>query len=185
MTDPADIDYWNAVENPRAAAWSDPDWNQGIEDCLDQIIPWLPVRGRILDVGAGVGRLAIPIAERLPDVNVLAFEPSTRMFWDAPAAARVHWYTRWPEETVDAALIVTVLQHLPHDRQAELIAKTADRLTGGGTLIFQTVAGDADGPGSHHTNFRQVGEWCDQAGLKIIKSHLGAVRPGWLWTVAQ
>lgn len=182
MIDPADPAYWDTHPDPQAAVWSDPNWEEGIELCLNQILPYLPREGYVLDVGAGVGRLANPIAERT-GLIVRAYEPSARMRDAATPHERVFWSESWPEGLSHAAYIVAVLQHLPYPEQRAVLAHTVERLVQDGTLIFQSVEGSADGPGSHHVTRPTLTEWCDSLRLRIVGFGQG-VHSSWLWTIA-
>jgi hypothetical protein len=184
MTDPADLEYWENVDDPRAAVWSDDNWQEGIDLCLEQIEPYLPDSGMVLDVGAGINRLAVPIVEHHDRLIVHTYEPSATMRLAAARHHRIVEHAMWPDGPFQGAYIVAVLQHLSYFQQADLIAATADRLTYGGVLIFQTVLGTADGPGSHHTNLIQVREWCHKAHLNLVGFTTGKVHENWLWTVA-
>lgn len=182
--DPADIAYWDETSDPYRAVWSDDNWYEGIRLCLDQIEPYLPDSGLVLDVGAGINRLAVPIVENNDRLIVHAYEPSQTMRLAAASHYRIVQHDSWPDGPFQAAYIVAVLQHLPHSQQAQMLAVTADRLTFGAPLVFQTVLGTADGPGSHHTNAVQVREWCYKAHLNVVGFTTGPVHDEWLWTVA-
>lgn len=182
--DPADIRYWDQTSDPYRAVWNDDDWYQGIRDCLSQVEPYLPESGMVLDVGAGINRLAVPIVENNSRLVVHAYEPSQTMRLAAATHYRIIQHADWPDGPFQGAYIVAVLQHLPYDQQAALIAATADRLTFGGTLIFQTVLGDEDGPGSHHVNATQIRQWCHAAHLNLVGLTIGVAHASWLWTVA-
>ena len=184
MTDPADIEYWDQVDDPYRAVWSDDNWQEGVDECLKQVVPYLPDSGMVLDVGAGINRLALPIVENNDRLVVHAYEPSSTMRLAAATHYRIVQHDRWPDGPFHGAYIVAVLQHLPYQQQADLLAATADRLTYGATIIFQTVLGVADGPGSHHTNAIQVRGWCHAAHLNPVGYTTGKVHESWLWTVA-
>ena len=184
MTDPADLEYWNQVDDPRKAIWSDDNWEEGVDLCLEQIEPYLPDSGLVLDVGAGINRLAVPIVENNDRLVVHAYEPSATMRLAAVQHDRIVEHGLWPDGPFQAAYIVAVLQHLDYIQQGDLIAATADRLTYGGVLVFQTVLGVADGPGSHHVNAVQVRGWCHKGNLNPVGSTVGKVHDEWLWTVA-
>ena len=184
MTDPANIEYWNQQTDLAAAVWSEPDWDQGVEDCLTHICKWMPPIGQVLDVGAGIGRLAIPVAKRM-QLEVWAYEPSDTMRNGIPDSFGVHPTGVWPDTTFTGAWCVLVMQHLEYVQQADLILQTAARLEEGARFVMQTVHGYTDSPGSHHVMYPRLARWLDDAGLRPLEVRVGGVFDHWLWVGPQ
>ena len=174
VNDPADLEYWNRQTDLAAAVWSEPDWDQGVEDCLSQICRWMPPIGQVLDVGAGIGRLAIPVAQRM-QLEVWAYEPSYTMRDAIPDSFGVIPVGVWPDTTFTGAWCVLVLQHLEYDQQESIITHVADRLEEGARFVIQTVHGYTDSPGSHHVMYPQLASWIDRAGLRPVEARVGGV----------
>ena len=70
MTDTG-VAYWDAqaatVEEARRAVWAADGWDEGVADTLDILGRWLgdlPDRPRLVDVGCGMGRVAVPAVSR-------------------------------------------------------------------------------------------------------------------------
>ena len=185
--DPADIRYWDDTTNPHEAAWNDIDrWEWGIAECLKPIRRYVGPNPAVwLDVGAGVGRLAIPLVERYDNKHVVAFEPSPTMRAQIPIHPRVTVVHDWPDGPFDMVYCVAVMQHLPYTQQADIVARAANRLAPRGRLVFQTVFGTNNGPGSHHTDWDTPAAWCSGAGLTVVDQTMGHAHDTWLWTHAQ
>ena len=181
MPDPSELDYWDQPDL-RKAVWSEDDWEQGIEDCLAMIMPHMPDQGRVLDVGAGIGRLAQPIRDRT-GLEVWCYEPTPAMRHAIPAGLQV--MAEWSDVKFAAAYTVAVLQHLQYWQQQSLITHTAQHLREGGTFIMQTVKGDTDSPGSHHVAYSTALLWLNEAGLRATDVWFDTVRPGWMWIVSH
>ena len=103
----------------------------------------LPYSGRIVDVGAGTGTLAIALAGSRPDVQVVAVDGDPEIIRMAQAkrgAELVHWRTGLAGEldledaSADAVVMSLLLHHL--DRPTKLRALTDARriLRGNGQL---------------------------------------------------
>lgn len=185
MSDPSEVAYWNDQTDLKAAVWSDPDYNQGVRDCLHVLNKWLPDEGVLLDVGAGIGRLAVPFAAA--GRWVYAYEPADRMRDEMLGLSQVIASNHLPAADmfdITFAYCVVVLQHLQHAQQEELIGQVAAVLQPDAVLVVQHVIGDADGPGSHHVTFERLDGWVRDAGLTPFEALFDVVRPGWVWMAA-
>ncbi|MFF4144838.1 class I SAM-dependent methyltransferase [Streptomyces sp. NPDC001698] len=105
--------------------------------------------GVVVDLGAGSGRGVRVICDALPQVPVLAVEPSAAM--RAVLLARVHEdgelrkrvtvvhgdcaSTDWPDG-VRAVVALNVIGHLPPDQRRALWNRAARQLAPGGVLVF-------------------------------------------------
>ncbi|MFQ5448397.1 MAG: class I SAM-dependent methyltransferase [Saprospiraceae bacterium] len=105
-----------------------------------QLLPLLPKAGRVLDVGAGYGRLSRIIKKERPDLEVIGIDFShdfCRVYQQetGPAiCADIHHLPLAPHSN-DALLIVTVLMYTQGDTQA--IARTLiEQLKPGGIALF-------------------------------------------------
>jgi ubiquinone/menaquinone biosynthesis C-methylase UbiE len=87
----------------------------------DRVLAGVPEGGRVVDVGAGTGTLAIALADTRPDVEVIAVDGDPEALALAErkhGAERVRWLPGLageldlPDGSVDAAVMSLVLHHL-------------------------------------------------------------------------
>lgn len=148
-----------------------PDAEAAIADAIAMELQSVTVSPRVIEVGIGTGRVAIPLAER--GVRVIGFDVSPKMLLrllqkrrdvDVCLAEAAHPPLR--DRSFDAALFVHVL-HLVPDVAASIIAARAlvhDR----GVLIF--------GSDDEQTGVR---EEADQAIRKTVREVAGVEMTGW------
>ena len=100
----------------------------------DRIAAHVPRGGRIVDVGAGTGTLAIAVAERRPDAQVIAVDgdpEALRLARRKPGAEHVSWRhglageLELEDASADAVVMSLLLHHL--DPDAKLRALTDAR----------------------------------------------------------
>ena len=117
---------------------------------IEELLPRLrPEAGPILDVGAGSGANTAAILERLPDVRVVALEPSRAMrsLILSRLAVRPEWHRRItvrPEdffsaslpERIGGAILIGVIGHFDPGERAAVLAELAARLPEGGAALF-------------------------------------------------
>lgn len=117
---------------------------------LEALLPHIDTQeGPILDIGAGSGSNTTYLLEHLPEVRVLALEPSTSMrsLLLSKIAAHPEWFPRVtvrPEDFFSAtlpqhvagAVLLGVFGHFDPGERAALLAELADRLpVGGGAVV--------------------------------------------------
>lgn len=114
-----------------------------------------PPGARVLDVGAGTGRVSLAVADRAGEVCALEPSPAMRAILLAKLAGRPDL---WPRVTVldhaapafrlprsfGYAYLAGVLQHLAPAQRPELFATLARHLDPGGLLAVDMICGDDD-----------------------------------------
>lgn len=201
---------WDAQAATYAAAqqavWAEDDtrYLHRILDCLGELWPRLAVpddiHGTILDLGCGVGRLAIPVAQALTQAQLIGVDVSPRMVDYArqaaheacvPNAAFVLCDGRdlsvLDLEPVSAAFSVLLFQHLPGDACVGYIQQVAALLEPGSRFVFQYVEGSEDIAMSRQRDEATVRGWCSDAGLSVVDITPGFVvlYPEWRWVTAE
>lgn len=135
---------------------------------------------RVLDVGAGFGAVSRRIAERRPDVDVLAIEPAANVYDTlverCAGLANVRTLQRTSREVpgrFDTVLYVNVLEHIQDD--ADELRTAFDLLDPGGAIglfvpAMPALYGSLDYKSGHYRRYthRQLAELLEQAGFDDV-----------------
>jgi SAM-dependent methyltransferase len=149
---------------------------------LDQFGPHL--RGRVLEVGAGLGTITRRLLDRDPDLAIVALEPAANLFADLQALASVEprvrayqqtlaaWTPR-PSECFDAVMYLNVLEHIADD--AAELRRAAEVLRPGGALLvfvpgLERLYSDLDWRAGHYRRYglRELGDLVGAAGFEPV-----------------
>lgn len=195
------------LERARRAIWGEPaagSWEARIPACLEQILPALErgvaarksrTKARVLDLGCGIGRLMLPVAQHFPKAEVVGVDISAPMLDRAREAAAAAGLANVRLEFGDgralpavgalhAAFSMIVFQHIPWEAKAQYIGDVADRLAPGGVFRFQYVEGEERAFLSEHAREVDVVRACECAGLCVDAVDRGAMYPQWTWITA-
>lgn len=193
----------DTLDDAWAAVWAEDAGRQqvGIDHCLSMLGPVLDTVGpgsQVLDLGAGIGRLALPVAAAT-GATVWALDSSERMLEHLTARA-AHWARTQPcavlpvlgdgatippgVPVLDGVYSVVTLQHLDPDQQGRYVAEVAGRLHPGGILRFQVVTDTEAGPLSHPVDEAHVERWCTAANLDLVDWSPDPRFPTWRWATA-
>ncbi len=208
-TPQSEREFWERAasgdfEALRQSIWGEAEpgaWETRIPECLGMIVPALR-RGlgrrksvSILDLGCGIGRLTLPVAQIFPKATVIGVDISQAMLDRAALEAagegvdNVVWTlgdgrTLPVTGTLHAAYCMITFQHMPWSAAAGYIGQVAERLADGGVFRFQVVEGADEHFLSHHTNERAVRDACDAAGLEVSAYERGGMYAQWSWVTA-
>jgi SAM-dependent methyltransferase len=198
--------YWDAsaTGDARWELFSVPGiegWQAGVDTCLAQIVSILtPVfrsGATVLDLGCGIGRLTLPLADRFPDVTFVGVDLSPKMVSAARISAKTHGLSNARFMTGDGrslpkslprlagAFSMLTYQHLPAEAQEGYIRAIAAKLDPGGALRLQFVTSEVDHFLSHGVSPDAVRDWCVVAGLTVEAVETGAVDESWGWLTAR
>lgn len=132
---------------------------------------------RVLDLGAGIGRFSIPIAQRVgPDGEVVALDIQQEMLdilekraADAGVAnirtlRAAAGEGAVEEAAFDRAVLVAVLGEIPHETRVAALREIADGLKPDGILYVSEVPGDP-----HFQIPRAVARLGAEAGLRVLR----------------
>ena len=104
-----------------------------------------PAEGRVIDVGAGRGQLALALAAGGASRRVLAVEADPRRVAALRARASELPIAVLEDDPrtaslppTDAVALVDVLQHLDEEQQADLVHRALRALLPGGTILIRT-----------------------------------------------
>ena len=151
---------------------------------LDEFDPYL--RGRVLEVGAGLGTITRKLVDRYPELSVVALEPAGNVFADLESYAALtprvtaHRQTLAeydPEDAAgfDAVLYLNVLEHIADDEQELRLAARALR-PGGALLIFgpalEWLYSELDYRAGHYRRYslRRLRALVSAAGLRVVSA---------------
>lgn len=163
---------------------------------LDEFHPY--IRGRVLEVGAGMGTITRKLLDRYPDITVTALEPAENMIGSLQSYAAVNPRVDVHRQTLahfevpaggfDAAMYLNVLEHVADDG-AELAMARAALKPGGALLVFgpahEWLYCDLDYKAGHYRRYsvRQLRSVVRNAGFEVVSLRyfdvLG-VAPYWL-----
>lgn len=173
------------------AVWSEP--GDGVAESL----AWIGVlpEGRVLDLGCGVGRVAIPYAQAHPGSTIVGVDSSVEMLRWADARRgecrnvlfrHVGGADLEGLGQFDAAWSMLVLQHLEPCVAAGYVAQLGQLVRPGGVVRLQFVDADLTGPGDvgplswpHHREL--VCSWLRSARFDVSDVAVGGMRPTWTW----
>lgn len=176
------------------------DANLSVEDFIPLIIPHIePVipeaNASILELGCGYGRLTVEVKKHFPDAFVSGTDINTTFLSRAEEHSGYRadkgnptkypfYYERdnlngIPKQ--NAIYSVAVFQHLPNNQKRDYIRQVSKGLRKGGIFRFQYVEGDADTFLTHDAHFKDVSEWCEDAGIEIASVDYDLIKPRWTW----
>jgi SAM-dependent methyltransferase len=149
---------------------------------LHEFQPYL--KGRVLEVGAGLGTITRKLVEADPAVTVVALEPAENLFDDLTAVAAANpriiasqltsgEYLDRSTEQFDAVIYLNVLEHIEHDVEELKITGAALR-PGGHLLVFgpglQWLYSELDYNAGHYRRYTLAGlrKVVEAAGLQVV-----------------
>lgn len=180
------------LDEARRAVWSERDWEGGIAHCLPHLTS-MPEDGTLLDLGCGVGRLAIPMARSRPDATVLAVDTSPEMIRyleqtpDLPPNLVPLCVTYDGVGTLDGigrlggAWSVLTFQHLSGNDQWYYLLDLSHHLPPGAPLVLQHVTDCEAGPLSNPVPEAHMRYWWQVNGLEIVSYETDDRFPTWRW----
>jgi 2-polyprenyl-3-methyl-5-hydroxy-6-metoxy-1,4-benzoquinol methylase len=110
-----------------------------------RLLSYVPQRGRVLDVGCGVGSVDVAIALRRPELSVLGIDLND------DGIALANRYNRMPnveyrrerlddvDDTFDAVLFLDVFHHVHPSEHVDMLVAAAERLTPGGYVLVKDI----------------------------------------------
>jgi 2-polyprenyl-3-methyl-5-hydroxy-6-metoxy-1,4-benzoquinol methylase len=147
---------------------------------LTEFHPYL--RGRMLEVGAGVGTITRKLVDGYPNLSVVALEPAENVYGDLAAYAALSPRVVVHRQTLaefkdakgfDAVLYLNVLEHIQDD--AEEVRRAADALRPGGALLvfgpaLEWLYSELDYKAGHYRRYRvdQLRALVAAAGLDLV-----------------
>jgi SAM-dependent methyltransferase len=151
---------------------------------LGEFDPYL--RGRILEVGAGLGTITRHLLDRYADIALVCLEPAENLFDDLASYAALTPrvvalrqtladYEIRPEERFDAVIYLNVLEHIADDA-AELRLATTVLRPGGAILVFgpalEWLYSELDYKAGHYRRYsvRRLRGLAEAVGLEVVST---------------
>jgi SAM-dependent methyltransferase len=149
---------------------------------LAELQPFL--RGRVLEVGAGVGTITRRLLDADPDLTIVALEPAGNVFGDLASLAAVTprvsaaqqtlcEYLAGAAEPFDAVIYLNVLEHVEDDAEELRLAASALR-AGGALLVFgpalEWLYSELDHKAGHYRRYsvRRLHDLARAAGFEVL-----------------
>lgn len=189
-------EWWDEHAGPEGC-WPVDDWDHGQEACVAALEPILAPSGWALDLGCGIGRLAIPILRARTRLRVVGLDISAEMIRWAKAVQQERFLPTLgdgrsiPIPAVTApyyvcAWSVSLFQHLPFDAVTTYLHEVRAVLQDGAPFRFQFVVGDPaeDTFLLYKHDPDAVVAACRDALLDVVAVDHGLVRDDWCWVTA-
>jgi 2-polyprenyl-3-methyl-5-hydroxy-6-metoxy-1,4-benzoquinol methylase len=116
---------------------------------FEELLPWIPSRSSVLDVGCGVGIMSVLAVEVAGARHVLGFDTSgaaiavarqTSLSREVDTIFQTLDHSQWPEGIFDVVMCVDVLHHVPPTSQRAFVSRLAQSTSPGGCLIFKDIS---------------------------------------------
>lgn len=179
-------DRWDAYSTqPELHVCSLPETTKGH---VDRIVEAMPDTGTVLDLGCGPGRLAVPVADAAPNLQILALDISPRMLSRAAYHPRVRYLLGDGEHAagpVNGAWSVLLFQHLNVGLAAGYLFDLARHLTADAPLLLQFIAGDYHLDLDHRYRPPELVGLAEAAGFVDVTAAADEDLDDWWWLTAR
>lgn len=197
--------WWDALSsNPPLLRYHVNPYSQGreassLEEIYPALAPCLPESPRILDIGCGLGRVAIAMARRVTGACLVGLDISRTMRDRAIASAEAAGVAQSTFQyvigdgasvppsvgSIDAAYSMLTFQHLPANVCRWYVASVGGALKPGGRFRFQSSIGTDDSFLAHPTSESAMVSWCSGAGLDVLCVERSKIHHEWAWVTAE
>lgn len=186
------MNYWDTVatdqEAARRAAWDSAEWAATAALSADTIERLLgKLKGSVLEIGCGPGRVAEELARRYPRVTMTGVDSSAAMLKHVPPKSSVRYLlgdgkTLPVKGPVDAVYSHLVFQHLDPETVLGYFREIARVLNPRGRWMVQFVLGDFHTGLDHRYSVVEMQSYATAAGLIVERMEI-AIYPEWVWMV--
>jgi ubiquinone/menaquinone biosynthesis C-methylase UbiE len=143
--------------------------------------PLASLKGRVLEIGCGVGRLMKPGFHGIDISDELLIIAMQRRP-DCEFVVSDGRSIPYGEDSFDSVYSVLVFQHLSLKTVLNYIKEVKRVLKRGGVFIFQFIEGTEDAPFSKHHNFDKIASALLPEFRFIVRK--GLIHPSWTWVEA-
>ena len=139
--------------------------------------------GNVLEIGCGIGRLIVPLADKHKQCDFYGFDISENMIAQAPKRKNIDYTTKG--RNLDLVYSILVFQHMSPEDKIKNINLAAKLLKTKGVFYFQFVIGkDNDGVANYQTRVDTMTNACLLAGFKIDSIEQGLMHSQWCFIKA-
>jgi cyclopropane fatty-acyl-phospholipid synthase-like methyltransferase len=126
----------------------------------------------VLEIGCGIGRLIVPLADKYPECNFHGIDISDEMIKLAPKRNNIKYQEII--NNLDLVYSMLVFQHIEHKEKINYIKLAHDNLKDGGSLFFQFVIGEENSPYSYQTSKSEIENILNNIGFHslIFSNHM-------------
>jgi len=141
----------------------------------------------VLEIGCGVGRLLVPLADKYNKCNFYGIDISDKMLKLAPKRKNIYYQNfkknKNLKENIDFIYSVLVFQDLTHEEKIKYIKLSYKHLKLNGILFFQFLVGEENTPGDYFVSIDKIKKELINFGFKnlIFTNHL---YPEWMFVKA-
>jgi len=104
----------------------------------------------VLEIGCGIGRLLVPLADKHNECNFYGIDISDEMISIAPKRNNIKYQE--VTDKLDLVYSMLVFQHIEHQEKINYIKLAYEKLKVGGNIFFQFVIGEENSPYSYQTS---------------------------------
>ena len=135
----------------------------------------------VLEIGSGIGRLIVPLADKYPECNFHGIDISDEMISLAPRRNNIKYQE--VTDKLDLVYSMLVFQHIEHQEKINYIKLAYDKLKDGGSIFFQFVVGEENSPYSYQTSQFEIEKILTNTGFSnsVFENHM---HPQWMFVRA-
>jgi SAM-dependent methyltransferase len=135
----------------------------------------------VLEIGCGIGRLLVPLAEKYNECNFYGIDISDEMIKLSPKKDNIKYQEL--ADNLDLVYSMLVFQHIDHQEKIKYIKLAYEKLKVGGILFFQFVVGEENSAYSYQTSRFEIDRILSDVGFKnlIFTDHM---HPEWMFVKA-
>ena len=182
-----ELKYWNSISKDKI----DKEVCSAdiTKDCLKIIESNLTIKGNILDLGCGNGRLMVPLAKKHRRSKFTGVDFSKNILDEAPKVSNVDYIlndgkTIKTKKKFDSGYSMLLFQHIENKDFENYLKEVYKVLKKGGKFLFQFVEGKDQAFLSHNARVSDVFKWCENAGFIKFKTH-NAIYDVWKWALVE
>lgn len=137
---------------------------------------------KVLEIGCGIGRLIVPLADKYEQCKFYGIDISDKMIAKAPKRSNIEY--QCSGYNLDLVYSMLVFQHIT-DTEKELYVETAYKmLKKDGVFLLQVVVGKEQNPYSYQVSEGYIGDVLKKSGFRDIKLYMSYLHEQWLFIKA-